>query len=96
MEIFGDGLLGQVVRRGAEAAGSNDEIRMLKGVFQRLDHIMGFVRDFQTEFGHDADFQQPLAHISQVGVDDCALEQFVSDTKHSDFHFIFSLSVYRP
>ena len=92
-KIIRNGLLGQIVRSRAESPGRDDEIGVPECIFQRVHHFTGFVGHLQTKFRHDADFQQALTHIGQIGVDDRAFQQFIPDAEHSDFHDFTFLSV---
>ena len=78
-QMLRDAGFGQVVRRRAETPGSDNEIRTAHDIVKPAHDILRPVRHFKREFGDNPELQQFLPHISEIGIDDSSLEQFIAD-----------------
>ena len=70
-----DGLLGQVVIGGPQAAGGDDDVRPLPGDVQSVFQALGVVAHHRVPEDVDADGGQGLGDVPGIGVDDVAEEQ---------------------
>ena len=81
-----DGGLGQVVRGGAEPAGSEDDIGAGERIVESSPDIGVAVGNFEREFRNDAVFEQFFSEKSEICVDGGPLQQFIADAEQCDFH----------
>ena len=79
-EAGGDGLFGQVVRRGAEAAGEDQQVAAALGLVDEVGQTAMVVADGALPLDGDAQIGQLPAEVLRVGVEDLPHQEFRADT----------------
>ena len=75
----GDRVAREVVGRGAEAAGADDDLRPIDRRAEHGDVVFQVVADGRVEGDRDADLAQPLAEPLAIGVQPLAAGQLVAN-----------------
>ena len=81
-----NGLLGQVIRRGAQAPGGDDDLRPRLGNAQHGLEPLGVVAAHRLEVHVDPQLRQPLGDHGGVGVHRLAQQQFRPHRYDLTFH----------
>ena len=81
-EIVRDGLLGQIVVGGPQAAGGDDGVHPGKGQDQTLFQPLGVVAHYGLVVQIDSQSRHLLGDVGGVGVDDVAHEQLRADAEN--------------
>ena len=85
-EHLREGLLGDVVLRGAEAAGDDGDLRSRQGPFDGFDDLRAVVADRELLADHDARGVEVFGNGYRIGVHDLADEYFVADGDDGCLH----------
>ena len=85
-EHLREGLLGDVVLRGAESAGDDGDLRSGHGASDGFDDLRAVVADRELLADHDARGVEVFGDGDRIGVHDLADEDFVADGDDGCLH----------
>ena len=86
VEHLCEGLLGDVVLRGAEASRDDGHLRAREGVFHGLDNLCPVVADRDFLADHDAGRIEVFGNGNRIGIHDLSDEYFIADGDDCRFH----------
>ena len=86
VEHLGEGLLGDVVLRGAEAAGEDDDVGVGEAAFERCDNLVAVVADGALLADDDPRCVEVFGDGYRIGVHNLADENLIANRQNGGLH----------